>query len=228
MDDKLQSEGKCLYCDQLFSKKEIGKHLAEHLAWEEKTEPVENTKTYCHIEVDAGEMFLHLLVKGDAKMKNIDKFLRVIWLDCCDHLSGFGHKDFKVKMSQEVQDVFEPRVKIYHDYDYGTTTRVFLKGLKHYQLNIEDQIILLSRNEPLKLMCSTCKVEPAVNICTTCNWEQYSFFCKKCSKKHEKECEYFNEDSRLPVVNSPRMGQCGYTGGFIDLERDGVYRKTKS
>jgi len=131
-------------------------------------------------------------------------------------------------MNHKVHDVFDSGIKIFHDYDFGTTTRVFLKGLKHYQLNIEDQIILLSRNEPLKLICATCKVEPAVNICTSCNWEQYSFFCKKCSKKHEKVCEYFNEDSSLPVVNSPRMGQCGYTGGMIDVERDGIYRKTES
>ena len=41
MEEKLLSEGKCLYCDQLFSKKGIGKHLAKHLAQEEKTGPVE-------------------------------------------------------------------------------------------------------------------------------------------------------------------------------------------
>ncbi len=225
MEEKLLSEGKCLYCDQLLTKKGIGNHLAKHLAWEEKTEPVENTQIYWHIKVEADEMFLHLLVNGEASMKIIDKFLRAIWLDCCDHLSGFGHKDFKIRMNHKVHDVFEPGVKIFHDYDYGTTTRVFLKGVKHYQLNIEDKIILLSRNEPLKLMCANCKVEPAIRICTTCNWEQYSFFCKKCSKKHEKVCEDFNEDSSLPVVNSPRMGRCGYTGGFIDKERDGVYQK---
>jgi hypothetical protein len=27
-------------------------------------------------------------------------------------------------------------------------------------------------------------------------------------------------DAQMPVVNSPRMGECGYEGGTIDIERD--------
>ena len=128
-------------------------------------------------------------------------------------------------MNQKVQDVFEPRVKIFHDYDYGDTTKVFLTGLKQYQLKLKENIILLSRNEPLKIMCATCKNEPAVNLCTTCSCDKYSFFCETCSKEHERVCEDFTDYSCMPIVNSPRMGVCGYTGGNIDLERDGVYKK---
>jgi hypothetical protein len=29
----------------------------------------------------------------------------------------------------------------------------------------------------------------------------------------------------MPIVNSPRMGVCGYEGGTIDKERDGIYGK---
>jgi len=225
MEVELKSEGKCLYCNQLFSQKEIGKHLAKHLADMEKSVKTTTTQTYCHIEVDASDYFIHLLVKGDANMKIIDSFLKDIWLDCCGHLSGFGHNNFKVSMSHKVVDVFEPRIKIFHDYDFGTTTRVFLKGLKTYQLNHKENLILLSRNEPLKLMCATCKKKPAENVCTTCWYDDYSYFCESCSEKHEKECEDFADYSSMPVVNSPRMGECGYTGGVIDTERDGAYKK---
>lgn len=228
MDEKLKSEGQCLYCEQIFSQKEIGKHLAKHLASLEKSDSGKDTKVYHHIEVEAGEMFLHLLVLEDAKMKNIDRFLRDIWLECCGHLSDFGHKNVKVKMSHEVGSVFEPQVKIHHDYDFGTTTRVFLKALKTYRLNLKDKLYLLSRNEPLKLMCATCKKELAVNLCTTCNWEKYSFFCEACSTTHEEECSDFSDYSCMPVVNSPRMGECGYTGGVIDTERDGPNKKYRS
>ena len=221
---ELKTEGKCLYCNQMFSQFEIGKHLAKHLADMEKADAGIKTQTFCHVNVDAGEMFLHLLVKGNTTMKTIDSFLRNIWLECCGHLSDFGHNNYKVSMYQKVQDVFEPGVKIFHDYDYGTTTRVFLKGLKHYQLNIKESIVLLSRNEPLKLMCAICK-KPAVNLCTVCNYDKYSFFCESCSVEHENICEDFADYSCLPVVNSPRMGECGYIGGSIDLERDGVYKK---
>lgn len=225
MSKQLSSQGKCLYCNQMFSQLEIRKHLAKHLADMEKADTGDKIQTYCHVEVEADEMFLHLLVKGNSTMKTIDSFLKNIWLECCGHLSGFGHKNFKVSMNYKVQDVFESGVKIFHDYDYGTTTRVFLKGLKHYQLNLKESIILLSRNEPLEIMCTICKKEPAVNLCTICNCDKYSFFCESCSEEHENICEDFADYSCLPVVNSPRMGECGYTGGSIDLERDGAYKK---
>ena len=221
----LTSEGKCLYCNQIFSQKEIGKHLAKHLAEKEKADTGDKDQNYCHIEVEANKMFLHLLVKGDATMKKIDQFLREIWLECCGHMSEFGHKQFKVSMSYKVKFVFEPQVKIYHDYDFGTTTRVFLKGLKQYQLNLKENILLLSRNEPLKIMCVMCKSEPAVNLCTSCNYDEDAFFCAKCSEKHEKVCSDFADYAGMPVVNSPRMGECGYEGGSIDTERDSVYKK---
>lgn len=223
MKKETKSEGYCIYCNTLFSKQELGKHLAEHLAGMEKAGNESSAVNYCHIEVESDEMFLHLLVKGDAKMKVIDKFLKDIWLDCCGHMSAFGHKDFKVSMSDLVEDVMEPRIKIFHDYDFGSTTRVFLKGLKHYNLNEKEKVILLSRNEPLKIPCSICKKEPAAYLCTECfDGDNYSFFCEKCSVLHEEECEAFTDYSQMPVVNSPRMGVCGYEGGRIDLKRDGI------
>lgn len=225
MTEELKSEGKCLYCGKMFSQREIGKHLAEHLTIMEKESAGKTVTNYVHVEVEAGEMFLHLLVKGNAQMKVIDQFLRDIWLECCGHLSAFGHKNFKVAMSHRVEDVFQPRIKIYHDYDFGTTTRVFLKAHKHYQLNLKEKIILLSRNEPLKIMCSMCKKEPAVNICTACWYEEEAFYCEACSEKHAEECEDFNDYAQMPVVNSPRMGECGYTGGTIDLVRDEPYTR---
>jgi hypothetical protein len=48
-------------------------------------------------------------------------------------------------------------------------------------------------------------------------------FCDKCAEKHAKKCEDFADYASMPVVNSPRMGVCGYEGGSIDTERDGVY-----
>ena len=43
---------------------------------------------------------------------------------------------------------------------------------------------------------------------------QECLLCKKCAEKHEhgKGEEPVDEGTFLPVVNSPRMGMCGYTG----------------
>ncbi len=224
MEKELKSEGKCLFCNQTFSQKEIRKHLDLHLIKMQKEDVVKSTEAFCHIVVESGVMFLQLMVRGNCTMKRIDKFLQDIWLDCCGHLSNFGHQDYKIKVTHKVSDVFETRVKIYHDYDYGDTTRIFLKGIKNYELKLKEDIVLLSRNEPLKLICTKCKKQPAANICTVCDW---NFYCESCSVKHEEECEDFNDYAKMPVVNSPRMGICGYTGGHIDKERDGAYTVKK-
>ena len=225
MEQELISEGKCIYCEEFFLQKDIGKHLAQHLAQLEMERDGKNPSTYVHVEVEAGDMFLHILVKGEDQMKTIDSFLKDIWLECCGHLSAFGHKNFKIKMKDLVMDVFQPRIKIFHDYDFGTTTRVFLKANKQYQLGLKEKIILLSRNEPLKIMCSKCKKKPAVSLCAECWYEEEAFFCEKCAEEHNETCEGFADYAEMPVVNSPRMGECGYTGGIIDVERDGVYSK---
>lgn len=74
-------------------------------------------------------------------------------------------------------------------------------------------------------MCITCKKNPAVSICTNCWYDIYAFFCEDCSEKHPESCEDFEDYAEMPVVNSPRMSACAYTGGLIDLERDGPYNK---
>ncbi len=225
MQQELTSEGKCIFCKGVYAQNEMNKHLTGHLTKMAKEDTDKKSEIYCHIEVEAGEMFLHLLVKGNRAMKSIDQYLRNIWLECCGHLSDFGHKNYEVSMKERVEDVFQPRVKLFHDYDYGTTTRVFLRARKHYLLNLPEDIILLSRNEPLKLMCANCKKKPAVNICTVCWWDDYALYCEDCSEKHAETCEDFADYAEMPVVNSPRMGECGYTGGVIDVERDGAYKK---
>ena len=221
----LKSVGKCLFCNQEFDQKDIGKHLAIHLSQMEKEDNTKITKSYHHILVEAGEMFLHILVNSKSEMKVIDNFLRDIWLDCCGHMSSFGHKNFKIRMSDSIANIFEPKIKIYHDYDFGSTTRVDLKTVKKYALHLKKDLTLLSRNEPLKLICSICKKKPAVYLCTTCSEEEDAFFCEQCATKHEETCEDFQDYARMPVVNSPRMGVCGYEGGSIDKERDGIYKK---
>jgi hypothetical protein len=219
MENELKSEGKCWSCSQLFSQKEISKHLSGHLLKIEKEASTQSPEVYCHIVVEADLMFLHLLVKGNATMEKIDTFLREIWMECCGHLSEFRNKNVEIEMSQKVKSIFGAKVKFLYAYDFGSTTTVTLKGVKNYNIENNEDIILLSRNEPLEITCSGCGKKPVVDICIACH---YKFYCKSCSAKHKKECEDFKDYAKMPVVNSPRMGVCGYTGGSIDTERDGI------
>ena len=85
-------------------------------------------------------------------------------------------------------------------------------------------IQLLSRNEPLELLCDGCKKEAAINTCTVHWGEDDSYFCEDCMESHEAVCEDAADYAWLPIVNSPRVGECGYDGGTIDTERDGVFQ----
>lgn len=225
MQQDLISYGKCPFCKQEIKQAEIRKHLATHLAELEKKDKLKKTKRFVHIVVQANLMFLHILVDCKADMEEIDYFLRKIWLDCCDHLSDFSYKNGEISMDDIVENVFLPKVKIYHDYDYGSTTRVELNAYKTYSLHFKESLILVSRNEPLKLMCAICKNEPAVNLCAACFYSGDAYFCKACSRKHNATCYEFGDYSKMPVVNSPRMGVCGYDGGTIDKKRDKAYVK---
>lgn len=128
MEQKLKSEGKCVFCENTYDQRGIGRHLDTHLAKMAKENTSTKQTTYCHIEVKAYKMFLHLFVKGNLTMESIDQYLRCIWLECCGHFSGFGYNDQEISMGKRVKNVFQPGVVIFHDYDYGTTTRVILNA----------------------------------------------------------------------------------------------------
>lgn len=109
-----------------------------------------------------------------------------------------------------------------YQYDFGSTTELRIVVVAEYPVKADDKIVLLSRNEPLKIDCDSCKTAPAVHLCVAHAWEEDSLFCSKCAKKHAKNCTNFEDYASFPVVNSPRMGVCAYTGGRIDKERDGT------
>ena len=89
--EKLKSEGKCYYCNKSFSGSGIGRHLSSHLKAIQKENP-SNEKSF-HIKVRGGGLyFLHLLISEKTTLYTLDSFLRLIWLECCGHLSSFEIK----------------------------------------------------------------------------------------------------------------------------------------
>lgn len=229
----LKSMGKCVYCNELYSKSGIGRHLTTHLKKIEKENPT--TKKAFHVQVPAAEMFLHLLISESTTFASFDDFLRQIWLECCGHLSAFNVKgkrynndwdsgEYGEKKSQKVGKVFKKGIKLEYDYDFGSTTRLEIKVVNSYKIAVPKGIALLSRNEPLPIMCQTCGKKPATEICSVHIYQGACLFCDTCAKKHAKSCDDFDDYAAMPVVNSPRMGVCAYDGGQIDQERDGIWK----
>lgn len=255
--EEIISEGKCIFCDKLFKKAGIHRHLVKHLS-EKEEQDIADKSYHLKVEMDSrwgsSGYFLALLMDRDATMENLDNFLRAIWLECCGHMSSFsnpvkrkrtGMFDYmeaqklleqgkereyealmedvngEIPMSRTAGDALRKGLKLEYQYDFGSTTALSITVMNEYDVKAAEPIKLLSRNEPLNLMCDKCEKEPATVMCTEC---EYELFCDNCASKHAKECEDYGAVS---IVNSPRMGVCGYEGGRIDLERDGVYKRTE-
>ena len=235
--EKLRAEGVCFYCKETKTGAGIGRHLSSHLKKIEKEKTTK--KTAYHLKVSSTSLyFLHILIHENSDLEELDSYLRSIWLECCGHMSSFNIKgqrvmkgdwfddnvEFGLDTHIPVKKTFAKGLKLTYEYDFGSTTQLDIQVVNAYNIDItKEGIILLSRNEPPKYICSNCKKEPAEVLCSVC-WEDNTF-CKSCKETHAKECEDFADYSEMDLVNSPRAGVCAYDGGSIDTERDGVWKK---
>ena len=214
-------EGECLLCNGTYGKRQMTKHLRECIKSKVISEASPKTRLV-HIVVEgryAPEYWLHLEAKANAELESLDSFLRDIWLECCGHMSAFriegeeyasggpwpelGDKGMGVRLG----DVLKVGMKFEHEYDFGTTTHVALEVVSERQGEMKGKPIrLLARNEPPSILCELCG-KPATQVCAQCIYEGKGWLCDECAQEHECGEEMF-----LPVVNSPRVGMCGYTG----------------
>jgi hypothetical protein len=173
------------------------------------------TERRFHISVSSPLMrryWLHLDVAGTAEFADLDRFLRATWLVCCGHLSEFRIKTRRapavaLDMNTRLGRLLKPDLQLEYDYDFGSTTRLLMTV--HAQLEAPrhpEKIQVLARNEPLTFKCEVCDT-PASRLCTECQWDADYFLCHDCARTHG--C---GEERLFPVVNSPRMGVCGYVG----------------
>ena len=144
-----------------------------------------------------------------STLSTLDRFLRNIWLECCGHLSEFTAGEFDTIGKNRKISSFQPGDKLLHEYDFGDTTETLITMVcRTVRKPQKSAVRLLARNNAPEYPCSVCG-KKADYICTECMWDDVNpFFCEDCAEKHE------HEDMLLPVTNSPRMGQCGYTGEF--------------
>jgi hypothetical protein len=124
------------------------------------------------------------------------------------HLPPLFQKIRERDMNVTLGEVLKPSMKFYHEYDFGSTTHLTIKVVAEREglVNKKDPFQILAQNDPPEILCSVCG-QPAAYVCSVCSWEAEGWLCKKCARKHE--C---GEEMLLPVVNSPRVGVCGYGG----------------
>lgn len=216
-----ESQGKCSLCGAAYSKRQMLRHLSECARSDGKS-----VAAVVQLRVDApGTPFwLDVDVKANATWRQVDDFLRNIWLECCGHLSAFevGSVRYVVAMSDDfygpepnersmnarLSASLPPEGSVFsYEYDYGSTTTLRLKVVARRHAPIRRASVrLLARNGDPVWPCVECE-QPASVICAFCFNESDAFFCDAHADDHS--C---GEEGIMPIVNSPRMGVCGYTG----------------
>ncbi len=168
---------------------------------------------------------MHLEVTASTTLATLDRFLRDTWLACCGHLSAFEIGGFRYAVDSGMNDdwgmgdvneksmrvrlekVLSPRQTGTYEYDYGTTTELRLRGISADETETKGKAIqVLARNTPPIILCEKCS-KLATSVCSQCFFEGKGWLCDDCMEEHE--C---GEEMLSPVVNSPRVGMCAYTG----------------
>ncbi len=221
------SMGTCSLCGKAFSRLSMTRHLMTcnlpGPKWLAATPPAERmSNSSFHLFVDgryATAYWMHLAAPAKTSLGVVDAFLRQIWVECCDHLSAFtieGRRYSSAPMDEleesemavQLKRVLRPGMVFSYQYDFGSTTELRLKvlGLRGRGMP-QASVELLARNNPPAILCDRCGTQPATEICIECACRNEGWLCASCAEAHECSGEM-----RLPVVNSPRVGVCAYTG----------------
>jgi len=219
------SLGICELCKERTSKAVMAKHLALCAPKYDARSGTPCELFHLRAEGKGAAIFwIDVEVKGQSPLRRLDDLLRSIWLECCGHMSAFeisglrysvvvdnefgfdrNERSMNAKVSQALTS---PEQRFSYEYDFGSTTHLTLRLIgKRSGIVGRPSARLLARNEPPIWACAACNA-PATLICPFCVGEDNPFSCAR----HAKEHACGEDESFLPVVNSPRMGICGYTG----------------
>jgi len=187
--------GNCFMCGKTAAKTAMKNHiLKEHNSGDEPCYLIKAEGAYNK------DYWLFFAISADATLTKVDKFLRDIWCECCGHLSAFRGQGGEIGKSRKIS-ALSVGDKLLYEYDFGSTTEIILIIVSEISSTKQrDKVTLLARNEPLPETCETCQA-PAAYINA---WEG-NLVCETCAEEED-------EDALMPIVNSPRMGECGYDG----------------
>ncbi len=221
MAGQTQPEGKCYFCQEIMTRRKLFNHLGKCVKRKEAIEKAEksnrSSQTLFHLRAKhpyANDFWLDLEVKGSASLFDIDEYLKDIWLECCGHMSEFSRGNFfrdEIEMDKTVETTFKKEKAIYHSYDFGTTseTIVELIGTRQGKSLTKNPMFLMSRNQMPEMECLDCN-KVATHLCVECLYEDESngMLCDEHTESHPHD----NYGDPIRLVNSPRLGMCGYEG----------------
>lgn len=160
------------------------------------------------------DYWIDLEMKGSSSLEILDRYLRAIWLECCGHLSAFTHSGWRgeeIGKSRVANKVFKQGVVLHHLYDFGQTSETDIKvyAVRVGKPTTNRPITLLARNQMPVESCQECD-QVARWLCQECVYEEGKpgLLCDQHAEEHPHDA--YGELTE--IVNSPRIGMCGYEG----------------
>ena len=227
MPSRKQPRGVCGFCGRESAKGGLTRHLASCGARKDAVQAADagsgRAMTIIHLRVQddhRSEFWLDLEINGSAALRDLDGYLRAIWLECCGHLSmfskgGWGDED-ELPMNARVGRILKPGAELVHIYDFGDSSETRIKSVssREGKPTGDRPIFLMSRNLPPAYGCAECG-NPAVRACSGCvGFDDISpgALCESHAEAHKCGYVEFSDDAPAPIANSPRAGMCGYDG----------------
>ena len=202
-----QQKGNCYLCGA-----ELGKVAMKNHIFKVHSDP-SGEQECCLIKVEGMDKRYWLLLDMPltASLKNLDDFLRKIWLECCGHMSAFMGSDYQEYPMSRKLSAFSEGAQIGYEYDFGDTTRLLVSFVGKTRRKKQREVVrLLARNAPIEWKCAECgKPAELVFIELLYDGDENPCLCESCAEEQDMDM-----DMALPVTNSPRMGVCAYTGEF--------------
>jgi len=207
--------GKCVGCGKEFAMRAMGAHISKCGSLSGANDATVILVKSPHLRA----YWLCLSLSPKATLEDLDCLLREYWVECCGHLSifeaegGIGYvsegweedgleANTRPMSGANASKSLPAGASLSYEYDMGTTTVLEVKSLGAHGLSSSKKIAILARNNPPAAICDKCGAKAEFIAC-----DERGVFCKKCVKGIDED-----EMHLLPVVNSPRTGQCGYTG----------------
>lgn len=218
-------KGECRICGAKHTASGMTGHLKKHLTG------AGGDADHFVIRIDGGPgspFWMYVQVSTEATFGVLDKFLRAVWLECCGHLSEFTVDNATVGERKRLSAFLSDGTKFLHQYDMGTTTMLRLstigrtarimpvRGWVHKDAYCppppvfgEGKVYIMALHDKVRYNCEKCG-KAADYVCGQCIYDEPRACCETCAPNHE--C---GDDMLLDAAQSPRTGECGFTGGSL-------------
>jgi len=164
---------------------------------------------------------MYIEISSEATLRELDLFLRDIWLECCGHMSLFringriyvseqADEDWgEDTMDETISSIAQVGLKFDHEYDFGSTTSLKIRVISSRigDSAHEEELELLARNIAPDIRCHYCGGRAELVASHQC-WSEDAWVCGSCAAKHD---DGDGDGWRVPIANSPRTGVCAYS-----------------